>query len=79
MKLFYPAVFTREAVGYSTALPDLKGCFSEGDSFIEAYRNTQDAAELYLRDLPEPPKAGAFETIDFDSTTQFICVVELEK
>lgn len=79
MKLFYPAVFTRKAVGYSTALPDLAGCFSEGDSFIEAYRNTKSAAELYLRDIPEPPKVAALETLDFDSTTQFICVVELEK
>lgn len=33
MKIAYPVVFMQEKVGYSTVVPDLSGCFSEGDTF----------------------------------------------
>ena len=74
MKSFYPVIFTKEDVGYSTTAVDLDGCFSEGDSFEEAYTNIQDAIGLYLEDMEkyaaaigcgieieitEPPEGGA--------------------
>lgn len=77
MKLFFPAVFTKESEGYSTAVPDLDGCFSEGDTFIEAYQNTQNAIKLYLEGIKEEIKPSVFENIKFDSTKQFICVIEI--
>lgn len=34
--------------GYTVSIPVLPGCISEGDTFEEALRNIQEAAELYL-------------------------------
>lgn len=76
MKLFYPVIFTKETDGYSTIVPDLDGCFSEGDTFMEAYQNTQNAIGLYLEDMTEQPKASVFDDVEFDKATQFVCVVE---
>ena len=79
MKRYYPVVFTKEDVGFSTAAVDLPGCFSEGDTLEEAYANTQDAIGLYLEDAAELPQGsipGAFR-LD-DPQTQFICVVEFD-
>ncbi len=51
---------------YSVAFPDLKGCFSAGDTLDEALANARQAAEFYLEDLAErgqiPPKAGDLAT-----------------
>lgn len=57
MKKLYPVIFTKETDGFSTVVVDLDGCFSEGDTFEEAYKNTQSAIGLYLSDIdiyPEP-------------------------
>ncbi len=47
---------------YGVAFPDLKGCFSAGDTLEEALVNAKDAVEFYLEDLAErgklPPTAG---------------------
>ncbi|EGQ9743423.1 type II toxin-antitoxin system HicB family antitoxin [Vibrio parahaemolyticus] len=51
---------------YGVVFPDLKGCFSAGDTLEEALGNAKEAAELYLEDLAErgslPPKAGDLAT-----------------
>lgn len=46
----YVAVFEPDAAqgGYTVTIPALPGCISEGDTFEEALRNIQEAAELYL-------------------------------
>lgn len=46
--------------GYSVSIPALPGCFSEGDTKLEALRNAKEAIELYLevlrsKGLPIPP------------------------
>ena len=56
MKRYYPVIFTKEDVGFSTAAVDLDGCFSEGDTLEEAYIHTQDAIGLYLEDAAELPQ-----------------------
>lgn len=38
---------------YGVVFPDLKGCFSAGDTLEEALSNAKEAAELYLEDLAE--------------------------
>ena len=77
MKKMYPVIFTREDIGFSTIVPDLNGCFSEGDSFDEAYRNTLDAIGLYLEDLAEMPAPSDPSAIALDAG-QFLCVVEFD-
>lgn len=52
-RIFYPAIFHQEELGYSVSVPDLDGCFTEGDSLNEAYTNAVDAVGLYLTDLEE--------------------------
>lgn len=51
---------------YGVVFPDLKGCFSAGDTLEEALANAKEAAEFYLEDLAEhgklPPKAGDLAT-----------------
>lgn len=78
MKVFYPVIFTKESVGFSTVAPDLEGCFSEGDDFMQAYKNTQDAIGLYLDGCNEWPKATAPENIEIENKNQFISVVEFD-
>ena len=42
------AIFSRESDGgYSVKVPKLPGCFSQGDTFREAFKNIKEAVELY--------------------------------
>ena len=34
--IFYPAIFHPEETGYSVEIPDIEGCFTQGDT-IEAF------------------------------------------
>lgn len=47
-KYAYPAIFVKEDVGYSVTFPDLKGCFSAGDTLPEAMEMAADALCLVL-------------------------------
>lgn len=79
MKAFYPVIFTKEDVGYSTTAVDLDGCFSEGDSFEEAYTNIQDAIGLYLEDMEKYPEPSRPESLSQDlGNGKFMCVVEFD-
>ena len=74
----YPVIFTREENGYSTSVIDLEGCFSEGDTFTEAYLNTQEAIGLYLEgsEMIQPSVPSAIK-LD-DPETQVICFVDFD-
>ncbi|MGN0468175.1 MAG: type II toxin-antitoxin system HicB family antitoxin [Acutalibacteraceae bacterium] len=77
MKKYYPVIFTKEDIGFSTCAIDFEGCFSEGDTFEQAYSNTQSAIGLYLDDcenLPDPSDPTEKQLAD----NQFICVVEFD-
>ena len=50
-QIFYPAIFHPEDVGYSVFVPDIDGCFSQGDTLEEAYDMAFDAVGLCLADL----------------------------
>ena len=52
-RLFYPAIFHPEKVGYSVSVPDLSGCFTQGDTLDEAYEMAFDAIGLCVEDLLE--------------------------
>jgi len=53
MLKIYPAVFTKEDVGYSVSFPDLDGCYTQGDTLEEAMEMAQEALGLYLVSLEE--------------------------
>ena len=68
--IFYPAIFHPEKSGYSVDIPDIEGCFTQGDTMDEAVRMAQDAIGLMLEDCkvcPEPsvPSALHVDPEDF--------------
>lgn len=54
-KIYYPAVFHPEEAGYSVSVPDIDGCFSEGDTLEEAMEMISDAIGLCLECGEFPP------------------------
>lgn len=49
-------VIEKDEDGYYAYCPELKGCYSQGNSLEEAKANIQEAIELYLETLSEPEK-----------------------
>lgn len=68
-KLYYPVIFHPEDIGYSVSVPDLDGCFSQGETLDEAVEMIQDAIGLYLADMEEAPAPSvpdAIKAVDRD-------------
>ncbi len=55
-KIFYPAVFHPEATGYSVFVPDIDGCYSQGETIEEAIEMASDAIGLCLEEIIEQNK-----------------------
>ncbi|KKP41846.1 MAG: hypothetical protein UR33_C0009G0040 [Candidatus Woesebacteria bacterium GW2011_GWA2_33_20] len=69
----YNAVFTSEdGGGFSVSVPELSGCFSQGDTFEEAQKNIKEAIELYLE--PEFNKAPVYSV---DPRNQFMAPIKV--
>ncbi len=52
--MIYPIAITKDEDScYGVIVPDLKGCYSAGDSIEEAIQNTREAIDLYLEDFAE--------------------------
>lgn len=69
-KIYYPVIFHPEEIGYSVSVPDIEGCFTQGDSMDEAIEMTQDAIGLMLEDcesypIPSDPASISFDAGDF--------------
>lgn len=47
------AIIEKDENGYYAYVPELKGCFSQGESFEEALQNIREAAELYIESFDE--------------------------
>ncbi len=50
------AIIEKDENGYYAYVPELKGCYSQGDSFEEALQNIREAAELYVESLDDEEK-----------------------
>lgn len=79
-KFFYPVVFEPEEVGVSVYVPDIPGCFTQGDSLEEALDNVQDAIGLMLEDkmpeeYPQPSMPNQLRLED----AQFVMMVAFDK
>lgn len=76
MKKYYPAVFHPEDVGYSVSVPDMDGCFTQGDTIEEALEMTKEAMGLYLDGCPVPePTAPEKVSVSHED---FIMMVEYD-
>ena len=74
--IFYPAIFHPEEVGYSVIIPDIEGCFTQGETMDEAVTMAQDAIGLMLEDqkvCPKPslPSALTVDPGDFEAMVPF--------
>lgn len=80
-RLFYPAIFTEEETGYSVNIPDVEGCFTQGEDMAEAYEMAVDALGLVLSYLKEQgkefPKASALKDIVVNEN-QYIVIIEFD-
>lgn len=75
--IFYPAIFHPETVGYSVSVPDIDGCFSEGDTLAQAMEMITDAIGLCLEACAEIPVASNPAKIKVDSG-DFIALVAFD-
>lgn len=73
-RYIYPAVFHYADDGISVEFPDLPGCFSYGDSDVEALTNAKEALELHLfgleddsEEIPEPSHVRDIKHSDNES------------
>lgn len=54
MKYIYPAIFHPEKEGgFSIFFPDIEGCYTQGDTMVEAVEMAEDALNLMLWDKEE--------------------------
>lgn len=63
--IYYPAIFHPEEVGYSVSVPDVEGCYTQGDTMEEAVEMAQAAIGLMLEDMssiPTPSNASHIQT-----------------
>ncbi len=60
---FYPVIVQVENPGYSAYVPDIDGCFSEGETLTETLLNIQDAIGLSLEDCNDYPTPSSPELI----------------
>lgn len=72
--IFYPAVFHPEDVGYSVTIPDIEGCFTQGDTMDEAVEMAQDAIGLMLEDVKDYPVPSDPSTIQTEKK-DFVAMV----
>lgn len=77
-KHFYPAVFHSEDVGYSVSVPDIDGCFTQGDSLDEAVEMCESAIGLaidndgmFIYPKASKPQDIALENGDFVAMVAF--------
>lgn len=70
-KYVMPAVFTKESGGYSVNFPDVEGCYTCGDSLVEAIEMAEDALALMLcsheKDGEPIPQASPIKDVKADS------------
>ena len=62
----YPVIIHKdEETGYGVTIPDIPGCFADGDTQEESILNIQEAVELYYHreDISEPPAASQMEDL----------------
>ncbi len=77
-KYLYPAVFTKEESGYSVSFPNLKNCFTSGETLEEAVEMANDVLCLTLYDMEQSgvniPQAGAVNSIHHDEN-EFVSLI----
>lgn len=80
-KYVFPAVFTKEENGaYSVNFPDVKNCFTSGESLADAIEAAEDVLGTMLtfyedehRDIPDPSPLDAVQTTEGEFVSYIAC------
>lgn len=77
MKIYYPAVFMPGVFCYELEFPDIKGCFTQGDTIAECMEMAQKAIEFMLdgKEIPEPSEITAIDLTKYPegSFASYVC------
>lgn len=65
--IYYPAIFHPEETGFSVSIPDIAGCFTQGDTLNEAINMAQSVIGLMLEDTAVPPAASDPRSLALDA------------
>lgn len=77
-KVYYPVIFhPEETGGFSAVVPDVDGCFSEGNTFSETVEMVQDAIGLAIEDMQDAPVASEPNSFELESG-DFVTVVPFD-
>lgn len=60
----YKVVLQKSEEGYSVSCPGLPGCWSQGETEVEALANIQDAIQEYLAVVSELVKDGEVREVE---------------
>jgi len=81
MRYVYPVIFTKSPEGYDVQVPDLPGCFSCGESLVDAIDMARDAISMWLCDAENkgeaPPAASEPEDVQHDAGS-FVNLVDAD-
>lgn len=81
MRYIYPAVFTQYDSGIGIYFPDLDGCISQGDDYLDAFKNAREGLSLHLygmiEDGEELPAPSRLESIKL-SKNQALVLIEVD-
>lgn len=53
MKGYFSIVIEKDKDGYFAFCPELQGCYAQGDTHEEAFKNIKDAVKLHVEDIKE--------------------------
>ena len=78
MKIYYPAVFMPGVGCYELEFPDIKGCFTQGDTINECMEMAQKAISFMLegaQNFPVPRKITDVDLSDYPkgSFVSYVC------
>lgn len=81
MKYVYPVTFTPENECFNVAVPDLPGCFTFGDSLVDAIEMARDAISMWLCDAEDKdesiPAPSEIQDIDHGPES-FINLIDVD-
>jgi len=80
MEYVYPAIFYPcEEGGYSIRFPDLRGCYSQGESLPEAMKMAQTVLSEWLQYLADRdqviPAASPIKTVETEDDAEFVTLI----
>lgn len=80
LTIFYPAIFKQEEGQiYSVIFPDLDGCFSQGNTFEDAFVKSQEALAIYYyKNKGNIPRASSILDIQNPRSNSIVQMVSVD-